>query len=375
MRKTLFFTLVIFLTACNNPGKFSVSGTIAGADGKTLYFEKAGLVKDSLLDSVKLSSKGNFRFKTATPEYPDLYRLKLDGQQLVLAADSTTEKIEINGKSEDLLASEINGSVQSVEIQQLRKSVIQLQNEADRLPFAKNPEESKQVLDSFVLHVKNHKKKTIDLILKDTRSMSSYFAIYQQVSGIYLFSPFDKDDRPYYSAVATAFTTYMPEYERSKNLYNLVISAIQDERKGRLQQSWQELQKTSAVGFIDIELNDAKGLPRKLSSLTGKPIIVDFSVYESESNVAYTFELRDIYNKYSGQGLEIYQVSLDRNKMLWQKSVANLPWICVRDEGGNTANMYNVQTIPTLFLISSQGNIVGRYDDIRQLAADISKAF
>ena len=38
MRKTLFFTLVIFLTACNNPGKFSVSGTIAGADGKTLYF-------------------------------------------------------------------------------------------------------------------------------------------------------------------------------------------------------------------------------------------------------------------------------------------------------------------------------------------------
>jgi len=85
--------------------------------------------------------------------------------------------------------------------------------------------------------------------------------------------------------------------------------------------------------------------------------------------------LRDIYNKYSPQGLQIYQISLDRNKMLWQKSVANLPWICVRDESGKTATVYNVQSVPTLFLIDRQGNIMGRYEDIRQLAADISRAF
>ena len=375
MRKLLFFSLLIFLTACNNPGKFTVAGTIAGADGKTLYFEKTGLVSDSLLDSIKLNTNGNFTFKTAIPEYPDLYRLKLGNQLLVLAADSTTKKIEINGKSEDLLTAEIKGSVQSEEIQKLRKSVIQLQNEADQLRFAKNPEQSKQVLDTFIQHVNRHKKMAIDLILKDTRSMSAYFAIYQQVSGNYLFSPFDKEDRQFYSAVATAFTTYMPDYERSKNLYNLVIAAIQDERKGRLQQSWKELQQTSATGFIDIELNDAKGISHKLSSLTGKPVIIDFSVFESENNVAYTFELRDIYNKYSPQGLQIYQISLDRNKMLWQKSVANLPWICVRDESGKTATVYNVQSVPTLFLIDRQGNIVGRYEDIRQLAADISRAF
>ena len=127
--------------------------------------------------------------------------------------------------------------------------------------------------------------------------------------------------------------------------------------------------------FIDIELNDAKGISHKLSSLTGKPVIIDFSVFESSSNIAYTFELRDIYNKYSPQGLQIYQISLDRNKMLWQKSVANLPWICVRDESGKTATVYNVQSVPTLFLIDRQGNIMGRYEDIRQLAADISRAF
>ena len=68
MRKLLFFLLLIFLTACNNPGKFTVAGTIAGADGKTLYFEKTGLVSDSLLDSIKLNTNGNFTFRTAIPE-------------------------------------------------------------------------------------------------------------------------------------------------------------------------------------------------------------------------------------------------------------------------------------------------------------------
>ena len=58
MRKLLFFSLLIFLTACNNPGKFTVAGTIAGADGKTLYFEKTGLVSDSLLDSITTGGKG-----------------------------------------------------------------------------------------------------------------------------------------------------------------------------------------------------------------------------------------------------------------------------------------------------------------------------
>jgi len=374
MRKLLFFSLVILFTACNNSGKFYVTGNIADAEKKMLYFEKTGLVKDSLIDSVKLGANGYFRFKSALEEYPGLYKLKLEGQQLVLAVDSTTGKIEIKGKASDLITSEINGSVQSVEIQDLRKSVIKLQQEADGLNAAQNSADSKAVLDTFIQHVTSHKKKVIDLIMKNPRSMSSYFALYQQVSGTYLFSPFDKEDRPFYSAVATAFTTYMPEFDRSKNLYNLVIAAIQNEREGRLQKAWQELQNTSAAGFIDIELKDAKGVARKLSSLTGKAVIIDFSAFETENNVAYTFELRDIYNKYSSQGLEIYQVSLDRNAMLWKKSVANLPWICVRDADGSVANMYNVQSIPTLYLINKQGTIVGRYGDVPQLAADISKA-
>jgi len=374
MKKILFLSLVVLLTACNNAGKFTVSGNFANADGKMLYFEKAGLLKDSLIDSVKVKMDGNFSFKTSLPEYPDLYRLKLNNQQLVLAVDSTTEKIEINGNGLDMISSVIKGSDQSVEIQKLRQSVINLQKKADAIKFGKNAVESKQLLDTFVQDVNNHKKMVIDLILKNTRSMSAYYSLYQQVSGIYLFSPFVKEDRPYYSAVATAFTTYMPEYERSKNLYNVVMTAIKEDRQGRQQQAWQKLQKSSESGFIDINLKDNKGADQKLSSLTGKTIVLDFSAFESENNVAYTFELRDIYNKYASKGLQIYQVSLDENKMLWEKSVSNLPWICVRDENGRVAKTYNIQSIPTLFLINKQGTIIGRYEDTGKLAADIGKA-
>ena len=40
--------------------------------------------------------------------------------------------------------------------------------------------------------------------------------------------------------------------------------------------------------------------------------------------------LRDLYDKYAGQGLEIYQVPLDADEHYWKTTADNLPWICVR---------------------------------------------
>jgi thioredoxin-related protein len=95
-----------------------------------------------------------------------------------------------------------------------------------------------------------------------------------------------------------------------------------------------------------------------------------------ENNVAYTFELRELYNKYKSRGFEIYQVSLDRSKLLWEDASANVPWISVRDESGaNTSyiSSYNVQSIPTMFLMDKKGVIVTRANDFKTLDAEIAK--
>lgn len=376
MRKIFTFALALMLIACNHSGKFTVSGTISDAKDQTLYFEHAGLVKDSLIDSVKLSENGNFKFRSKRPDYPDLYKLRIGNQQIMLGVDST-EEISIKAGANDLLNAQIANSTPSSDIQTLRKSVLSMQNLAIAVGNEKDAVKQKARIDSFNVVLENHKKSVLDLILKNPRSMAAYFALYQQINGQYIINPYVKEDRKYFSAVATSFDAYMPNYQRSINLHNLVIDALKQTKANEQQQLMTQLQQTSGIDYPEIELKDKQGIARKLTDLQGKTIVLDFSAVSMNSYADYVFELRDIYNAYSGRGLQIYQVSLDDNKMLWERGVANLPWICVRDENGAAsryASVYNIQNIPTLFLINKKGEIVGRYGDFNSLKAAIAKA-
>ena len=372
LKKILFFGLLVIFTACNFQGKFRISGNITDADGKMLYLEQTGLLKDSLIDSVKLTKEGTFNFRSPAPEYPELYRLKLGTQQLILAVDST-ETIEIKGAAGDLISASITGSMQSEDIQTLRKSVIALQQRFDVYQSEKEAVKSTSLADSFQVNLEKHKKTAQGIILKNPNSMAAYYALYQQINGNFIFSPYVKSERPYYQAVATTFQAFMPEYERSKNLYNLVLGAIREDRLTRQQSNFESLVKVESTGFIEIELKNTNGYPQKLSSLIGKPILLDFSAYGTETSIDYTFALREIFTKYSPRGLQIYQVSLDQSKILWQRSVATIPWICVFDETGSAANAYNVQQIPTMYLINKEGIITGKYANVKSLEADLGK--
>ncbi len=371
-KKILFFAVVILLAACNKSGKFSVSGTLSNADGEILYFEKNGLLKDSLIDSVRLNAGGTFKFKTQSPKYPELYRLRLKEQRLILGVDSI-ENIVVEGSGKSLIDAQIANSSQSEQIQTLRKKVVALQQDFDKISKEQDPGKKATLRDSFQTHLDFHRREVLDMILNNPLSMAAYFSLYQQISGNYIFSPYVKEDLNYYRAVATSFQNKMPEYERTKNLYNLVISAIQQERQAKQQIDWSQFETNEASGFIDIELKDRNGYPQKLSAMIGKPIVLDFSAYAVETSVEHTFELREIHDKYASQGLQIYQVSLDQNKLGWQQYVSNVPWTAVIDETGRIAQQYNVQQIPTLFLIDKEGSIIGRYADVKTLKAELSK--
>ena len=84
--------------------------------------------------------------------------------------------------------------------------------------------------------------------------------------------------------------------------------------------------------------------------------------------------LRDLYDKYAGSGLEIYQVSLDADEHYWKTTADNLPWICVRDGNGiysSITALYNVQSVPTLFLINRNNELSSRGENIKDLEAAV----
>lgn len=376
MRKIIYCFLLISMVACTNNNKFTIEGVIDGGAGDTIYLEHTGLNASVVIDSAEIKSNGEFRFKANRPSYPDFYKLIVNGKQLHFAVDST-ETIRISASLESFSTNyEITGSLTNNDIQKLRISVASLQKKADELAKAIEQTERDEMVDLLTRMIEEHKAMARSIILKNPKSAAAYFAIFQKVNDIYIFSPYEKEDRPYCAAVATSYHTFMPEYERSKNLHALVLDAINAERMQRRQQTLLEMLESAQTGFIDIELPDRNGVIHKLSDLKGKVILLDFSAYESRESVQYTFALRELHRKYSSAGLVIYQVSLDRNKTIWNDATATIPWISVRDLNGpatTAAVSYNVTSIPTYFLIDAKGDIVGRDMNLKDLENAISQ--
>ena len=364
MKNTIFVLFIIVgLVSCNQKDRFKVDGTVKNAQGEMLYLEYAGLLKTTVLDSVKLSENGEFSFKSARPAFPDFYTLRLNNKTITFAVDSC-EEISIETQSANFASDyKLVGSNTSLQIQKLRKSVMEIQQKVNELSSGLSSEERTAKTNVIINDIETHKEMARKLILQNPRSAAAYFAIYQKVNNTYLFSPYDKADKPYCAAVATSYNAYMPEYDRTKNLYSLVMDAIKTERKTKDKEVWNKIVEESGTGYIDIALNDKNNAVRKLSEQEGKVVLIDFSAYESKESVAYTFQLRELYNKYHSRGFEIYQISLDRNKLVWEESTENIPWVCVRDEAGpNTTYVatYNISSIPTTFLLNRKGELVAR---------------
>jgi peroxiredoxin len=132
--------------------------------------------------------------------------------------------------------------------------------------------------------------------------------------------------------------------------------------------------KISQAGVIEIALPDNRGVVRKLTALKGKAVLLDFHVFATKESTARIMKLRELYNKYHAQGFEIYQVSLDPDEHFWKESVAALPWVSVRDAGGlnaESASQYNVQTVPTFFLIDKNNVLQKRDVQVKDLDAEI----
>ena len=127
-------------------------------------------------------------------------------------------------------------------------------------------------------------------------------------------------------------------------------------------------------GIIELALQDNKGVTRKLTDLKGKVVLLDFHLFAGEQSTKRIMMLRELYNKYHAAGFEIYQVSVDPDEHFWKTSTAALPWISVRDEDGiqgASVAKYNVQSIPTFFLIDRSNTLRSRDVQIKDLDAAI----
>ena len=366
MKKIFFMALAaIALGACNSEPKFKVEGEVSGADGKMLYLEASALEGIVPLDSVKLEGDGSFHFKQVRPVSPEFYRLRVDDKVINFSVDSTETVLVKAPYTDFATAYTVEGSPNSSKIKDLTLKQMKLQDNVNALLQSVQAHKigADVFEDSLASLLKNYKDEVkISYIFAAPNTAAAYFALFQKLNNYLIFDPLNnKEDIKCFAAVATSLNNYYPDADRSKNLYNIVIKGMKNTRTP--QQKVVEIpeEAISETGIIDINLRDMKGNTRKLSELKGKAVIVDFTVYQSAVSATHNYMLRDLYDKYAAQGLEIYQVSLDADEHYWKTTADNLPWICVRDGNGiysSIAASYNVKNVPSVFLVNKNNDLL-----------------
>ncbi|RBL90561.1 TlpA family protein disulfide reductase [Chitinophaga flava] len=148
-------------------------------------------------------------------------------------------------------------------------------------------------------------------------------------------------------------------------LYQRLSPAIKSLREAAAVATEISARKLSVDGATpaDFTLKNAADQSIRLSDYKGKYLLIDFWASWCGPCRASFPHMRELYNQYKGKNFEILSISTDRDKAAWLKAMKedNNPWAQAHDPKSEVAkDLFNVQVLPTLYLISPEGKIIAQ---------------
>lgn len=371
--------VALFAISCSS-NKVKISGTFHGKPNKTLFIEQISPQK-LIIDSVKLNSKGEFSYRyNITSDTPQFLNLRLDNSFITLLAEKG-ENIVVNSIFNIAGGYTVEGSEGSELVRELNEMVSTASNQIDSLYELFNNEsdpERRQMLNKEISQIYiQHKQQSIKFVVKNSKSLASIMAIYQQMpNGIVVFS--DQTDFPYYRMLADSLKD---RYANSLHVKTL----LKDVEKFQNRSTFESMVNSSltnnlALSIPELSMKDMFDKEQTLSSLAGKVVLISFWSVQDKGSAMLNSELKEIYSVYKDKGFEVYQISLDPSKQAWVNAITTqkLPWISVNDFKGASSpavKSYNVTQFPANYLVGRSGEIVGKNLFGSDLVNKISEQF
>lgn len=362
-RILLAISIVSLLWACGPENNVKIKGEIKNAKDVTVILEKLHVEKTEFIDSVKLGKNGEFSFKTRS-ENPEFFIMRLSNGETITLAAYPDEELEISGTAKDFAKNYwVDGSDASLNIKvlnfKLERALAELSNWRNKLKEAKTDKEKEDIKAEIKNVFLDQKKFVREFIIKNATSLAAYMALYQEFDGDYTLN--ENSDIYYFKVVASSLKALYPESEYTKS----VMANLKNLQKRLASANLKSIINQVGSDLPDIELPNIKGKQKKLSSLKGKYILLDFTVLSDKNAVASNKNLKKIYNKYKSKGFIVYQVSLDKNKFIWEEAhkIHNINWINVWDKNSARsiiAKTWNVKQLPANYLINPKSEIVGK---------------
>lgn len=369
--KNLFFLLlfIIAITSCKEE-KINISGKFDNAQGESVVLQRMDLNSNAALDSTTISKDGSFRFSTPKVSEPTFFQLTFNKTKNVVLLLDSTESVTVDGDMKQfdssLRISQSQGAKElytmnykAAELQrsiQAKLQAIEKLNDDDKIEYQNR-------INEITKDIEAYKNSVYDYVFEHPRSFVSYYLLFQNVMNTPVFDVMDKRDHTSFATIATSLNLIYPESERVKHLYSYVLEAKAAMKRQNIND---ELFKNAeTVSIPDIKEKDVKGYEKKLSDLKGKVVLLSFWAAWDENSMKENRNILKVYNKYNSKGFEVFQVSLDRSKVLWENAINkdNLPWINVSDlryTDSYWSRLYNVSKLPSNFLIDRKGELIGK---------------
>ena len=351
----------LFMCGCRS-SQVKISGRFVGNDATTVYLEQVTPLTQSVVDSAALDKEGNYNLLIREgTESPTLYNLVCNGERIPLFL-AAGDRLTVNSVGNVVRNYTVDGSEESELLRKFYQAFVTGAQNLDKLATRfSNPslsEADRQALiKEYTAEYYRIRREQLHFIIEYKASLAAVYALYQRLPGdTYLFN--GDSDVVYYRTVAEALEESYPE---SPYLQSLLAEITRMDARIELSSHVTE------TGYPDLELSDIYGKKIRLSSLMGKVVLLDFWSAELGNSNALNAELKEIYAKYAEANtpFEVYQVAIDTSKPLWITTVQEqqLPWISVSDLRGKASTallLYNVQKLPTNFLIDKEGTLVAR---------------
>lgn len=364
MKKSIvLFPLAAALLLCGcRSSKVRISGRFVGNDATTVYLEQVTPLAQSVIDSTVLDKDGSYRLfiKTAAKS-PALYNIVYNGERIPLFL-AAGDRLTVNSIGNIIRNYTVDGSEESELLRQFYQAFVTGAQNLDKLATrfsntALSETDRQALIKEYTAEYYRIRREQLRFIIEHKASLAAVYALYQRLPGdTYLFN--GDSDVVYFRTVAEALEQSYPE---SPYLQSLLAEIARMDARINLSSRIVE------TGYPDLEMTDIYGKKIRLSSLLGKVVLLDFWSAELGNSNVLNAELKEIYAKYTKANtpFEVYQVAIDTSKPLWIIAVQEqqLPWISVSDLRGKASQalgMYNVQKLPTNFLIDKEGTLVAR---------------